>query len=287
MANAKTRVRAAQPTRAGSTPRASGRDHELDAGARAHFEDPAYYAQSYATRKDDVAFYTRLTKGYDRVLEYGIGSGRVAIPVARQGCHVFGVDQSAPMLADLKARLARQPADVRDRIRVRRGDMRKVRLTERFPLVICPFNTALHLYTREDVEQWLSRVRAHLAPRGELVLDLSMPILEDLADEPGTSYSLKPFVHPSAGAVSYREVFDYDRVRQILFVSMCFEPKGKTPPFMIPLAQRQFFPREWEALLHYNGFETIEIHGDFNGGPLTQDSDSMVWRAKRRRARQL
>lgn len=260
------------------------RDRELEAGARAHFEDPDYYACSYATRKDDVAFYAKVAAKHARVLEYGIGNGRIAMPIARGGAEVVGVDQSAAMLADLRARLKRQAPEVSARIKVRKGDMRKVRLGQRFPLVICPFNTVMHLYTRQDVEQWLGRVREHIAPRGELVLDLSMPILEDLADEPGTSYSMKPFQHPSAGLVEYREIFDYDRVRQILFVSMCFEPKtrGKTP-FMVPLAQRQYFPREWEMLLHYNGFETVEVHGDFEGGPLVQDSDVMVWRARRRR----
>ena len=261
------------------------RDRELEAGARAHFDDPEYYAVSYAERKDDVAFYARVAKKHSRVLEYGIGNGRIALPIARGGATVRGIDQSSAMLVDLRARLKRQPAELRRRISAKRGDMRRVKLGQRFPLVICPFNTVLHLYTREDVEQWLARVREHIEPRGELVMDLSMPILQDLADDPGTSYSMKPFVHPTAGLVGYRETFDYDRVRQILFVSMCFEPKTKgKKPFMVPLAHRQYFPREWEALLHYNGFETVEVEGDFDGGPLEQESDSMVWHARRRRA---
>jgi SAM-dependent methyltransferase len=263
------------------------RDRELEAGARAHFEDPEYYAISYATRKDDVAFYARVAKKHDRVLEYGIGSGRIALPMARGGADVLGIDQSRAMLADLKLRLKKQPPEIRARIKTRTGDMRTVRLTKekRFPLVICPFNTVLHLYTRQHVEQWLERVREHIEPRGELVLDISMPILEDLADEPGTSYSMRPFIHPTAGLVGYREVFDYDRVRQILFVSMCFEPKTKgKKPFMVPLAHRQYFPREFEMLLHYNGFETTALQGDFEGGPLAQDSDVMVWHARRRRS---
>lgn len=261
------------------------RDRELEAGATAHFEDPEYYAASYAKRKKDVAFYSRIASKYDRVLEYGIGSGRIAIPVARGGTAVVGIDQSAPMLAALRARLRTETKEVRARVRARRGDMRRVSLARRFPLVICPFNTVLHLYSREDVEQWLERVRDHIEPRGELVMDLSMPILADLADEPGTAYTLRPFVHPSAGLVEYREIFDYDRLRQILFVSMCFEPKTEgTKPFMVPLAHRQYFPREWEALLHYNGFETTKISGDFDGRELAQDSDVMVWHARRRRS---
>lgn len=221
------------------------------------------------------------------MLEYGIGSGRIAIPIARTGTRVVGVDHSRPMLADLRARIRRTP-QVRGLITARAGDMRKVRLGERFPLVICPFNTALHLYTRQHVEAWLERVREHMEPGAELVVDLSMPILEDLADPPGTSYTLRPFVHPTVGPVKYREIFDYDRVRQILFVSMCFEPqkRGKKP-FTIPLAHRQFFPQEWEALLHYNGFDTTAAFGDFSGGPLVQSSDVMVWHARLRKTGQV
>ncbi len=275
------------------------RDRELEAGARAHFDDPDYYAVTYATRKDDVAYYTRLAKGCASVLEYGIGNGRIALPLARAGARVVGVDHSRPMLRDLRHRIAKQPPEVRKRIVARAGDMRRVRLGERFPLVICPFNTALHLYHRTDVEAWLARVKEHLTPRGELVVDIAMPILADLADEPGTSYTLRPFVHPSAGPVGYREVFDYDRVRQILFCSMCFEPKPpasaagggdyrssrsdqESKPFMVPLAHRQFFPQEWEALLHYNGFRVTSVFGDFHGGPLVQSSDVMVWHARHR-----
>jgi len=260
------------------------RDLELEAGSKAHFEDPDYYAHSYASRKHDVAYYASVAKGCEKILEYGIGSGRIAMPIARAGTRVVGIDLSKPMLRDLARRVAKEPKAVQRLIDARHGDMRKLRLRERFPLVTCPFNAALHLYTRDDVEQWLGRVRDHIEPNGELVVDIVMPIVEDLADPPGTSYTLRPFVHPSAGPVKYREVFDYDRVRQISFCSMIFEPKGK-PSFMVPLAHRQFFPQEWEALLHYNGFEVTALYGDFEGNPLVQSSDVMVWHARPRRER--
>jgi SAM-dependent methyltransferase len=266
-------------------PKRPPRDLELEVGATAHFADPAYYSQAYANRRDDIAFYTNLATRCGRVLEYGVGSGRIALPTAQAGADITGIDHSRPMLDAFKAQLRAQPPDTRKRVRLRWGDMRRVRLRKRFALVTCPFNTALHLYTRHDVEQWLARVRDHLEPRGELAVDLSMPMLEDISVEPGTTFSLPSFVHPRAGRVRYREVFDYDRVRQILFVSMRFEPKNEAiAPFMVPLAQRQFFPREWEALLHYNGFDVTDVYGDFHGGKLTSDSDVMVWRARKKRS---
>jgi hypothetical protein len=194
------------------------------------------------------------------------------------------------MLADLRARLDKEPTNVRRRIVAKHGDMRSVRLERRFSLVTCPFNTALHLYERADVEQWLARVHEHLRPRGELVFDVSMPILEDLCRDPAVPFQTPPFHHPTHGHVKYSEHFDYDRVRQILFVSMCFEPIGRdgrrrpSDTFMVPLAHRQFYPRELEALLHYNGFETVALYGDFDRGPLVQRSDVMVVHARRRRS---
>lgn len=292
-------------------------DLELEAGARAHFEDPVYYSDTYDWRDEDVVYYRALAEARGRVLEHGIGNGRVALPMARAGVEVTGLDHTRAMLDHLRALLKREPPAVRRRVVLHEGDVRTARLGKRFPLVFCPFNAALHLYTRRDVEAWLARVREHLEPRGELVFDISMPIPADLARDPSVPYRIPPFEHPTAGRVSYREHFDYDRVRQVLFVSMFFEPAPRrrsaksdtaarkaaggtsarkaasrvsaprqiTETFMTPLAHRQFYPQEMEALLHYNGFEVRELYGDFERGPLVQTSDVMVWHATPRRGK--
>jgi len=91
--------------------------------------------------------------------------------------------------------------------------------------------------------------------------------------------------HPR-DAVRYRysEYFSYDPVAQIETIMMDFEhPEEKDRSFCTPLTQRQFFPAELEALLHYNGF-TVESHtGDFDGKPITADTESQVLVATARR----
>lgn len=228
------------------------------------------------------------------MLEHGIGNGRIAFAMAEAGATVVGVDASKPMLEDLRAKLAKAPPVIRDRIQAHEGDIRTFKLprgTKKFPLVICPFNTVLHLYDREDVEQWLARVKANLAKDGELVFDISTPLPEDLARDPNEAFRIPAFKHPTLGRVKYREHFDYDGPRQILFISMFFEPqtkaKGKArakpeDEVMTPLAHRQFYPREMEALLHYNGFKATALYGDFKGGAFDQRSDTMVWHARPR-----
>lgn len=263
----------------------------LRLGARAHFADPGYYDKAYGARREDVAYYAALARPGLRVLELGAGNGRVTLALARRGARVTAVDLSPPMLADLRRKLRGEPADVRARVQVKRGDMRRVRLGARFDLVICPFNTALHLYTREDVEAFFATVRAHLAPRGELVVDLSVPVPEDLARDPDRAYVTPRLKHPTRGVCRYAERFEYAIVPQVLFVDLTFDPLDGSPPFATPLAHRQFGPAEWEALAHYNGFRPRRVLGDWEGGPLDESSDVMIWHlvkrapARRRSAR--
>jgi SAM-dependent methyltransferase len=222
------------------------------------------------------------------VLEYGCGNGRISLPLARSGLTVVGVDLSREMLGDLRRRLRAEPPETRSRLTVRRGDMRAAALGRKFPLVICPFNAFLHLYTRTDVERFLGRAREHLTPRGELVFDVSIPEPAELARSPERAYFAPRFRYPGADGgemVRYSERFDYDKCRQILFVAMEFAPIPGGEPWMTPLCHRQFFPQELEALLHYNGFVVREQWGDFLGSPLTRESQVMVLRCSARRAR--
>jgi SAM-dependent methyltransferase len=254
-------------------------DPRLEAGSSAHYADPTYYGHAYRDRGDDVAFYVALARRVGGpVLEYGVGSGRIALPLAREGLVVDGVDASRPMLNELEERLGREPAELRKRVRGFEGDMRSFSVRRRYPLVICAFNTFLHLYERADAERFLAGVRRHLAPGGYFAFDVSVPHPADLARDPNQAHRTPRFRHPSTGrVVRYAEYFDYDSVRQVLLVTMEFAPIDGSPGWVVPLAHRQYFPAELEALLVHNGFAIERVYGDFGGQPLDRTSDSMVW----------
>ena len=264
------------------TKRAKGIDRELEAGSLAHYEDAEWYARTYADRTDDIAYYSALAKEHGGpVLEYGCGAGRIGLPLARARIEIVGVDHSASMLSDFRARLAKESAEVRARVSLRCGDMRTLAIRRKFPLILCTFNTFLHLYDRVDVEKFLARVRAHLARDGVFVFDASVPVPIDLARDPSRPHRTPPVKHPTLGRARYQERFDYDPIRQVLFVAMELATDDGRE-IMTPLAHRQFFPAELEALLHYNGLEVVRHEGGFRGEPVDRHTDTIVWTCRAR-----
>ncbi len=244
----------------------------LEAGTEAHYVDGAHYDHSYRSRRVDQRFYVEIAaeRGARSVLELGVGTGRVAIALARGGHEVVGVDRMPAMLSRLEERLARERADVRARVTLKAGDVRSIRLGRRFPLVISPFNVFMHLYERRDVERALATCRAHLAPRGRLVFDVLLPDLRALSRDPDRFYKGRPIL---AGTTrrryAYSEAFEYDAIAQTQMVTSAFRDlEDPRLTFVRPLAHRQFFPAELEALLHYNGFAIEARYGDFRRGPL-------------------
>src|SRR5262249_37404720 len=152
---------------------------------------------------------------------------------------------SRPMLDSLEVQLKALPKQIRARVDFHHGDMRELDLGRRFPLVIAPFNCVLHLYTRDDMEHFLTRVREHLAEGGRFVFDFSVPHGEDLSRDSEKWFSAPRIKHPTTGQMTrYAERFEYDRLRQLLLIEMQFTPEGDGKPWTVPLTHRQFFPRE-------------------------------------------
>jgi SAM-dependent methyltransferase len=270
----------------------------LREGAQALYRDPQLFDQLYRRRRSDVAFYVRAAQrllgarprsaaARGPVLELGVGTGRVAIALARAGIEVVGVDAMPSMLAEAQARLARQPAAVSARVKLVRGDLRRVRLRRRFPLVIAPFNTFMHLYGRDQLERAFATCRAHLAPRGRLVLDVLMPDLRALLQDPERLYTCPPLRHPRDGGL-YRmlEASHYDPIAQVRSVTMLLgHSELPEQRLAIPLTQRQLFPAELAALLHYNGFAIEQRYGDFDESPLGPGSETQIVVARARARR--
>jgi SAM-dependent methyltransferase len=267
-------------------------DDLVDAGSREHYADAALYDYEYRRRRADVSFYREIARrrGADRVLDLGAGTGRVTVPLARDGRQVVAIDRSAAMLARLRERIARLPAATAARITPVLGDLRSFSVGGRFPLAIAAFNVLEHLYTRGEVTACLQQIAAHLEPGGALVFDVQLPDLGWLTRDSTRPWARTRFTDPTTGrAMFYSTNHDYDPISQIALIRLYYEPADPVEPRrseahgsgagqtrVVQLSQRKFFPAELEALVAHAGFRVAERYGDFLFRPLDATAESQV-----------
>jgi len=132
---------------------------------------PDLYDLLFGERVDETEMYLRFMDPDRVALEYGVGSGRLAIPLARRGRSIVGIDSSEVMLARLNERLDRENSSIRERIVIKHGDARLLSLGSTFQLVYAPFMMFNYLMTLQDQVDFLRMARLHLADDGLLVLE--------------------------------------------------------------------------------------------------------------------
>ena len=213
---------------------------------------------------EDISFYVDAAlEAGGTVVELGVGTGRVAIPTAMAGVHVVGVDSSPGMLAVCGER-ARE-AGVADRIDLRQGDLRSPPVTERVPLVTCPFRAYLHLASDEDRLEALVAARELLEPGGRLIFDVFEPSQEDIEETHGRWIEREPGIEERA---------TWDLEAQTLTLAV----RGERGASSMTLWWLE--PARWHALIAEAGLVVEACYGWFDRRPYAGGEDS-VWIASR------
>lgn len=266
-------------------------DFNLEAGTTEYYEDPHYYDYEFKNRREDVRFYTaRYLEVEGWSLELGVGTARIAAPAVRAGARVLGLDLHEGMLRVAEARREKLAKAKRANLRLYPGDMRSFDLGERFPLVTLPFNALQHLYSHEDARACLRCIHKHLEPGGALIFDVLMPDFEYLNRPSYAIFQGVDFKHPTWDATyTYSEQSAYDHLRQLN--QMWFHYDRVDPPLGAPseapethriqLSHRYYFPQELDLLLTISGFRVVHVAGDFEGGPVVEGNESLIYFCER------
>jgi SAM-dependent methyltransferase len=196
-----------------------------------------------------------------RVLEFAIGTGRVAIPLAQRGVRVTGIELSAPMIGQLRAK-----ADEAT-IPVIAGDMASARAPGEYALVYLVFNTISNLLTQDEQVECFRNAARHLVPGGRFVIELGVPDLRKLP--PGSDGVV---FHSEPG---YIGLDMYDVLRQHL-VSHHFTFGSGREARLSRSPHRYIWPAELDLMARLAGFELESRHADWAGAEFTGESASHV-----------
>lgn len=225
-----------------------------------------YFDEAVAATYDDdeldpamleltVDFLVGQARGGD-VLELGIGTGRVALPLAGRGVPVCGIDLSAPMVERLRAKPG--GAD----IEVVLGDFAQAKVDGSFRLAYLVFNTITNLTSQEEQIACFTNVADHLEPGGRFVVEVFVPLLQRLP--PGETTRI---FHRDEHGLSYDE---YHVATQEMY-SHHYTFDGETyRRTSIPF--RYVWPAELDLMARIAGLQLVERWGDWGRAPFTAES---------------
>ena len=223
----------------------------------------------------DIAFWNRMAAPVEgAILELGCGTGRVAIPLARDGHTVVGIDRSASMLDRARRRVRR--AKMQSRVKLIRGDIRHLPFPAKtFPLVMAPYGILQSLLEETLLMDTLTDVRRVLSRHGRFGLEL----VADLPawDEYANRVTLRGARGPHGKPIHLVETVKQDRRNHITqFEQEFVEGRGRAATRKkFRLAFRNLSVPQMVSRLEKAGLEVDALLGDYQGGPW--DLRAEVW----------
>jgi SAM-dependent methyltransferase len=241
------------------------------------------FALEHAHYTEDIPFWRRLARELGSpVLDLGAATGRVAIPLARDGAEVWALDGSAAMVAELERRTAE--AEVAG-VHAVHGDLRSFSLGRGFALILMAMNTFQVLVAPEDQLACLRAAREHLLAGGQLVFDVAFPDLAEVTGTLGLVRRTGEYEDEARGVtVLHSACYDaFDPVTQTLRFTIQVDdrhPDGRITRHLRRFTVHVFLPSEIRHLVARAGLEVVDAYGDFEGGPVEPGSTRQIYRCR-------
>lgn len=231
------------------------------------------------THDYDISFWHALAeREAGPVVEWGAGTGRIAIPLAKAGHDVTAIEVSRAMVE--------RGREKRSAVEWTVGDMRSAKLGRRYGLAVCAFNSFLCLTSVEDALAFLWNAREHLELGGLLGIEVSAFSPEELVDPPGGPSLRHDFTRDLPdGWLDRFSISRYAAASQIMHLRLFYELYGASGKLENRRAHdleiRIVGHAELELMLRLSGFVVESVYGGFEGEPFESGCDHLILLARK------
>jgi hypothetical protein len=210
---------------------------------------------------DPVVSFLAGLAGDGGALEFGIGTGRIAVPLSQRGVRVHGIDVSAPMVAQL------QPKPGAEKIGTTIGDFATAKVDGPFQLVYLVYNTIMNLVTQDEQVECFRNAAAHLEAGGFFVIEVGIPDLQRLPPgETVRAFQVSP---------THLGFDEYDIARQILYSHHYWVRDGGRME-LDSAPYRFVWPAELDLMARLAGMTLSERWSGWNREPFTSESTKHI-----------
>lgn len=239
-------------------------------GVFARFYDSIYHGMRDAV--DNEYFQREISSVKGKILEIGVGTGRLFKTALDRGADIYGIDISEAMLNVLYGKLTPD-----QHFRISNQNMIDFSLDIRFDLIMAPFRVLMHLLDKKDQIRALNNIHSHLNPGGRFIFDVFIPDLSLLLNGIRNKVDFDGEYAP--GHRLKRTVTSIpDLINQKLDITFLleWEEEGNflRDEWSIPL--RFYFRYELEHLVERSAFGSYKICGDYNGNELNSNSKEFL-----------
>jgi SAM-dependent methyltransferase len=234
-----------------------------------------FYDVIYHTQRDGVDneyFLNEIKKTKGKVLEAGVGTGRLFTSALKSGADVYGLDISPSMIEILKQKLNKD-----EHKRISHQNIIDFRYDLKFDLIIAPFRVMMHLLDKNEQISAINNAYEHLNEGGRFIFDAFIPDLRQLIN--GLS-NVTDFEGEYAEGKKIKRIVSTvpDLIRQVINVKFHLEWEEddgiKQSVWITPL--RYFFRYELEHLVERSRFKSYRIAGDYEGNELNSTSREFI-----------
>ncbi|SBW07367.1 class I SAM-dependent methyltransferase [uncultured Dysgonomonas sp.] len=222
----------------------------------------------------DLQFYKKWlpkNKGA-KILELCCGTGRLTIPIAKDGYDISGLDYTSSMLEQAKVKAAEAGLD----IRFIEADIRTFDLQEKYDLIFIPFNSIHHLYKNEDLFKAFNAVKKHLKNGGLFLLDCFNPNIQYIVEGEKEQKEIAGYTTEDGREVLIKQTMRYENKTQVNRIEWHYYINGEFDSIQ-NLDMRMFFPQELDSYLERNGFDIIHKYGGFEEEPFDDKSEKQAF----------